>query len=181
MYAIRLRISSWPVLRDRARILLGSGEDFLVDELMRRMEAMHVSVVGWQYVNDLAELPSTVTRHASSTSSRAASVFDRVYSDTQRVDWIDKLNAQLSGLTGVIASAVKKAAGAPESVASKAQNVSDYARFVPGGVGAIFQLVAVSACLVVMYAEANRGCRELRGYFDRLLTFSSLLQGTSLR
>lgn len=108
-----------------------------------------------------AELPSTVVCTVSSATSLLAAVSERVYSGTKKVDWIEKFNAQLNGLTGTIASAVKKAAEESETAASTAAGVAVYTKFIPGGVGAIFQLVAVSARLAIMFAEAGRGRRDL--------------------
>lgn len=80
----------------------------------------------------------------------------------------------MSGLTGIIASAVEEvgkaaekvgkavenAAEVSEKVSGTAKDVADYAKFIPGGAGAIFQVVAVTARLAVMYAETSRGRRE---------------------
>lgn len=44
-----------------------------------------------------------------------------------------------------------------------AKEVSEIAKVIPLGLSSVFQLVVVGTRLVVMYKEANRGCRKLPG------------------
>lgn len=93
MDSIRLRISPWQVLRERAKGLSGSAEDSVpMHELTRRVEAMYVNVIGTQHMDALADSPSTGVRDVSSTMDHFVSVSNRVYSRTQKVDLIDKFS-----------------------------------------------------------------------------------------
>lgn len=73
-----------------------------------------------------------------------------------KVDWIEKLYAQLTAWTGIVVSALKKSAGTSEILASTAQDVADYAKFIFGGVRSVFQLVAFIARLVAMDTSEER-------------------------
>ena len=50
-----------------------------------------------------------------------------------------------------------------EVVAHRAASAADYVKFVPGGIGSVFQLAALIARLAMMFAEAKRGSEVLPG------------------
>lgn len=63
-------------------------------------------------------------------------------------------------------------------VANTAQDVADYAKFITGGMSAVLQLVALSARLGVMFAEANRGCHELPDLLAKVMDLLDCVAGS---
>lgn len=125
------------------------------------MKSLFIRDIAGHHMDELKELPSELVNDVSSAPSRRTDAAIRIYAALPKVDWTEKIKAQFASWADIIATAMKKGAGASEIVANNTEDEADFAKFLPGGVRVIFQLVALSARLVVMYAEANSGIREL--------------------
>lgn len=149
-----LRIANHAAFRELAEALKGGNvKTVLEGQLAVSMEDLMVRDVCGHHVGDRAFVPSKDVRSARSLRGEGAKRTDAAI---LRIELIKNINTSVVELVGIFAEVTKNVAGTSGTASKTAQDAADFAKFIPGGVGAVFQLLALSVRVVVMFAEADR-------------------------